>query len=77
MIIDTPYVDFAHAIIRQAVVDWRALCKGEDAGQTSFVSLRRFFQSEWCTTLCLGVKPLAILDRLEEELVQFQKEKRI
>lgn len=60
------YRNLAHAIVIQAVNDWRNLCK-KNRPHTSFAGLRNFFRSDWCATLCGGVDPLFILAALEQE----------
>lgn len=80
------YGELAHAIVVQAAKDWRTLCQYllEPKRDTEIVkqkvtfdSLRRFFKSPWCDTLCVGVNPQMILDRLEKELKETETKKQI
>lgn len=73
------YGELAHAVIAQAVKDWRMLCqalidkKSYMNGITqnvTFKSLRKFFKSEWCETLCWNVSAKGILYWLEKELAE-------
>lgn len=75
------YGELAHAVIAQAVKDWRMLCqyilnpKGymeAVAQNVTFDSLRKFFKSEWCDSLCWNVSAKGILYRLERELEETQ-----
>lgn len=73
------YGELAHAIVEQAVKDWRMLCqkmlspKGymdRITQDITFDSLRKFFKSEWCETLCWNVSAKGILYWLEKELAE-------
>lgn len=63
----TSLEDLQHSIVRQAVDDWRALCKGQDIPGQTFDTIRSFFNSEWGELLCVGRNDY-ILSKLEEEL---------
>ena len=63
---DRGCVVLANAIILQAVIDWRELCKAK-ANTYAFNSLRRFFRSQWCAVLCRNVNPHMLLEKLEKE----------
>ena len=74
MSIEVAYQEFYHAIVMQAVDDWRRLCKGKKVG-ASFDELRIFFNSDWCAALCGELNPSVILTRLEAERVAQPRKK--
>lgn len=64
----------AHAIVCQAVRDWRKMVsKGAveklktPYGTLFYAELREFFKSQWCAYLCGNIDPLFILSQLEKE----------
>ena len=68
------YERLAHAIVYQAVAEWRTLIsKGAvkelktPYGTLSYAELRGFFKSQWGAHLCGNVDPLFILSKLEKE----------
>ena len=75
MSIEEAYNDFYHAIVMQAVDDWRRLCNGKKVG-ASFEALRSFFNSDWCAALCGELNPSIILTRLEAERMAPPRKKR-
>lgn len=68
-----PHGLLACKIVQQAVIDWRKLNRGEDAGvKTSKEEIRRFLLSVWCEELLAGtgIDGEWVLNKLEEELEQ-------
>lgn len=70
------YGELASAIVVQAMKDWRQLIK-KRAPDSEYSALRLFFKSSWCDTLCVGVNPQMILDRLEKDLKETETKKQI
>lgn len=64
---DAAFEELRHAIVKQAVDDWRALCKGKKIQGETFETIRGFFNSELGELLC-GGQSHYILRKLEEEL---------
>jgi len=64
---DAAFEELRHAIVKQAVDDWRAMCKGRKIPGQNLESIRSFFRSEWGALLCAG-QNYFILRKLEEEL---------
>lgn len=62
------YQELANAIILQAVIDWRMLCKEKQHFKDGsfFEELTYFFKSEWCKTLS-SIDPKIILTKLQAE----------
>lgn len=70
-------------IIGQAVLDWRFLIdytnnyekyeKMKVKPDYTFTSLREFFKSDWCLSLCEMIDPKIILDKLEAEKAHADK----
>lgn len=84
---DDVFENLASAIIKQAVADWMTLCndikkpenpfKPRAKRPYSFASLRRFFKSDWCATLCRDANPQCILSKLEQGRINALKTRRV
>lgn len=65
-----PYGLLACKIVEQAILDYRALVRGHNAGvQTNFEEISRFLRSAWCDNLLsfTNVSGEWVLDMLERE----------
>ena len=50
------YTDFAEAVVRQAIDDYRAIQKGtiEESKYVNKDEIEKFFRSKWGNALCYG-----------------------
>ena len=72
----SPYGLLACKIVQQAIVDYRALLRGENRGEkVSFDEIRRFLKGQWCDDLLSFTEVTGewVLNLLEKETVDQRK----
>lgn len=87
---DYGYAELAAAIVKQAVDDWRHICRtGTDLSSdtkrhplqyastyASFGKLQAFFQSDWCEMLCGDNARNKVFNALQAERAESMQQKR-
>ncbi len=72
----SPYGLLACKIVQQAIIDYRALLRGENRGEkVSFDEIRRFLLGQWCDDLLsfTEVNGVWVLNLLEKEAENVEK----